>query len=98
MPYQKDKWPPRVRHNSAIEIGDGSRFHYCAPADVLALAGVLDEDEIPGNPACRSRAYYFGEKEGKLFFACSLGRRVAVTLLGEGSGIIHCAPMRFKVR
>ena len=93
-----DDWPPAVRHNPAIEIGDGSRWHYLAAPDVLLCEGILDADEIPGNPACKFRWRTSGWHEGVAFQATRLGNRVAVTLLTDEASIISCSVLLFKVR
>ncbi len=69
-----DEWPPHVAHNPAIEIGDGSRWHYRATGEALLLAGILDEDEIPGNPACKFRSCVMSWHEEVLFVAARLGK------------------------
>lgn len=94
-----DDWPPAVSHNRAIKVGDGSRWHYLAAPDVLLCEDLLDADEIPGNPACKYRWRIHGWHDGHLFMAIRLGKRVAVTLLAEGTAsMMCCAPLKFTPR
>jgi hypothetical protein len=93
-----DDWPPHVGHNPAIQIGDGSRWHYKGTAEALLLAGVLDANQIPGNPACKGRSYCMGWHEEIAFIATCLGKHIAVTLLGKGASMMRCVPLKFKAR
>lgn len=91
-----DDYPPPVSHNAAIQRGDGSKWHYLAPPDALVLEGLLDADEVPGNPACEYKWRTGGWKTDDIAFtATRLGNKVALTLLTAKAAIIRCPPLRF---
>jgi hypothetical protein len=90
-------WPPHVRHNPAIQVGDGSRWHYLAPGNVLVLEGILDADECPGDPACEYKWRTRGWTDGIAWQATRVGKLVAVTILHKPN-LLRCVPLEFKVR
>lgn len=92
------EWPPRVAHDATIERGNGSRWHYLANGQALLLAGLLDADEIPGNPACKCKWRTSGWTDGIPWQATRLGNNVALTLLAQHAAIICCPPLNFKPR
>jgi hypothetical protein len=59
------------------------------------LEGVLDAEDIPGNPACKNRWRAVANYGGKYVMATRLGKHVTVTLL-DRPAIIRCVPLKFK--
>jgi len=96
VPTEDDDYPPNVAHNKAVQRGNGDRWHYLAAADVMVLEGLLDEDEVPGSPACKYKWRTSGWKSDKIAFqAIRLGDKVALTLLAANVNLIRCPPLRF---
>jgi hypothetical protein len=91
-----EDWPPHVAHNPAITIGDGTCFHYLAPPDAMQLEGLLEADEIPGNPACKYKFRTCGFIDGRRAFqAVRLGNKIALTVLTNEASIIRCPALKF---
>ena len=90
-------WPPKLDHQTEIELGNGERFHFLGSGDALLRAGVLDADEIPGNPACKYRWRTLSAHDGKWAQAVRLGDAIAVTVLdGETTSIIRCPVLKLR--
>jgi hypothetical protein len=96
-----EDWPPSLDHQTEIKLGDGSRWHFLGSADAILRAGLLDANEIPGNPACKYSWRVLGWRDVGCFQAVRLGNSIAVTVLDAGKGqtsIIRCVPLDLSKR